>query len=140
MLGFLGIKTKKSDRTSILVVDDEPKVVQTLQDRLEMNDYTVHTAYNGREGLKKALRLKPDVVLLDVIMPEMDGLEMLEALRDHPEGKDISVITLTARSQANDIDRATACGIEDYIVKPFEIGSLLEKIEMIVQNVKASVG
>jgi two-component system alkaline phosphatase synthesis response regulator PhoP len=139
MLEFLGIKLKKAVRPTILVVDDEPKVVQTLQDRLEMNDYTVHTAYDGIEALGKAVRFKPDIVLLDIIMPEMDGLEMLEALRANPECEDISVIMLTARSHADDMERAYACGIEDFIVKPFELRSLLEKIETIIQNKKAPV-
>jgi DNA-binding response OmpR family regulator len=139
MLEFLGIKLKKAVRPSVLVVDDEPKVVQTLQDRLEMNDYIVHTAYDGIEALGKAVRLKPDIVLLDIIMPEMDGLEMLEALRANPGCNDISVIMLTARSHADDMERAHACGIEDYIVKPFELRTLLEKIETIIQNKKAPV-
>ena len=135
MFDFLGLK-KKADKTKILVVDDGPSIVQTLQDRLEMNEYTVVTANNGKEGLDVALKESPDIILLDVIMPIMDGHEMLEALRRHPEGKDIAVIMLTARNQTNDIARANVCGIEDYIVKPFDLGKLLEKIESIVENRK----
>ena len=132
----MGIK-KKGDKTKILVIDDEPNIVQTLQDRLEMNEYIVVTAGNGKEGLEIALIEEPDIILLDVIMPIMDGHEMLEALRKHPEGKDIAVIMLTARSQTKDITRANACGIEDYIVKPFDLSELLEKIESIVESRKA---
>jgi DNA-binding response OmpR family regulator len=133
MFEFLWLK-KKSDRAKILVVDDEPNIVQTLQDRLEMNNYSVTTACNGRDGLDKALSEKPDIILLDVIMPVMDGHEMLEHLRKTEEGKEISVIMLTARSQTQDIARANACGIEDYIVKPFDLSELLEKIENILEN------
>jgi DNA-binding response OmpR family regulator len=133
MFDFLGIK-KKTDKVKILVIDDEPNIVQTLQDRLEMNDYTVITAGNGKEGLKKALQEKPDVILLDVIMPIMDGHEMLEALRKQLGGDQPSVIMLTARSQTQDIARANACGIDDYIVKPFDLSELLEKIEVVVEN------
>ncbi len=136
MFDFLGLK-KKTDKTKILVVDDEPNIVQTLQDRLEMNEYIVVTAGNGKEGLNTALKERPDIILLDVIMPIMDGHEMLESLRRHPEGKDIAVIMLTARSQMNDISRANSCGIEDYIVKPFDLSELLEKIESIVESRKA---
>ena len=136
MFDFLGLK-KKANKTKILVVDDEPNIVQTLQDRLEMNEYMVVTACNGKEGLNTALKEMPDIVLLDVIMPIMDGHEMLEALRRHPDGRDIAVIMLTARSQTNDIARANACGIEDYIVKPFDLSELLAKIEGIVENRKA---
>ena len=136
MFDFLGLK-KKTDKTKILVIDDEPNIVQTLQDRLEMNEYTVFTACNGRDGLDKIEQNKPDVVLLDVIMPIMDGLEMLEMMRKQPENQSISVIMLTARSQTQDIARANACGIDDYIVKPFDLSELLEKIEAVVENRKA---
>jgi two-component system alkaline phosphatase synthesis response regulator PhoP len=138
MFDFLGLK-KKADKVKILIVDDEPNIVQTLQDRLEMNDFNVVTACNGKEGLDMAIQETPDVVLLDVIMPVMDGLEMLEALRKEPTCQDVSVVMLTARSQTQDIARANACGIEDYIVKPFDLSELLEKIESIVENRKVLV-
>lgn len=138
MFDFFGLK-KKTERTKVLIVDDEPNIVQTLQDRLEMNEYEVITACNGQEGLEQAIHGQPDVILLDVIMPVMDGHEMLEALRKQPECGDISVIMLTARSQTQDIARANACGIEDYIVKPFDLSELLEKIESIVENRKSLV-
>ena len=137
MFEFLWSK-KKSDRAKILVVDDEPNIVQTLQDRLEMNDYLVVTACNGRDGLEKATNERPDIILLDVIMPIMDGHEMLERLRKTEDGKDIAVIMLTARSQNQDIARATACGIDDYIIKPFDLSELLEKIEGILENKRAA--
>ncbi|AQT69542.1 Mycobacterial persistence regulator A [Anaerohalosphaera lusitana] len=128
---------KKAKKTKILIVDDEPNIVQTLKDRLEMNEYAVLTAENGKEGLDTATAEKPDIILLDVIMPIMDGHEMLEALRKQPDCEDISVIMLTARSQTQDIARANACGIEDYIVKPFDLSELLEKIERLVEHKKA---
>ena len=133
MFDFLGLK-KKASKTKIMVVDDEPNIVQTLQDRLEMNEYEVVTAGNGKEGLERFEEEHPDVILLDVIMPIMDGHEMLEALRQRPAGQNVSVIMLTARSQTQDIARANACGIDDYIVKPFDLSELLEKIESVVEN------
>ncbi len=133
MFDFLGLK-KKTSKTKIMVVDDEPNIVQTLQDRLEMNEYEVVTAGNGKEGLERFEEEQPDVILLDVIMPIMDGHEMLEALRKRPTGKNVSVIMLTARSQTQDIARANACGIDDYIVKPFDLSELLEKIESVVEH------
>ncbi len=133
MFDFMGLK-KKPSKTKILVVDDEPNIVQTLQDRLEMNEYEVVTAGNGREGLKRFEEERPHVILLDVIMPIMDGHEMLEVLRKQPGGQDVSVIMLTARSQTQDIARANACGIDDYIVKPFDLSELLEKIESVVEH------
>ena len=138
MFDFLGLK-KKTDRVKILIVDDEPNIVQTLQDRLEMNDFDVVTGCNGKEGLDQAIKEVPDVILLDVIMPVMDGHEMLEALRKQPGCDDISVIMLTARSQTQDIARANSCNIEDYIVKPFDLTELLEKIESIIEKRKSLV-
>jgi two-component system response regulator ArlR len=137
MFDFLGLK-KKAEKTKILVIDDEPNIVQTLQDRLEMNEYRVFTAHNGRDGLDKFEREKPDVILLDVIMPIMDGLEMLETLRKRPDGQDVSIIMLTARSQTQDIARANACGIDDYIVKPFDLSELLAKIESVIEHRKVT--
>jgi DNA-binding response OmpR family regulator len=138
MFDFFGFG-KKAGKTKILVVDDEPNIVQTLKDRLEMNDYIVFTACNGQEGLEVAKQESPDLILLDVIMPIMDGHEALEKLRQAEWGKNISVIMLTARSQAQDISRAKACDIEDYIIKPFDLSELLEKIESILENKKSAV-
>ncbi len=139
MFDVFGLK-KKTYKAKILVVDDEPNIVQTLKDRLEMNDYEVITASNGREGLQIALSERPDVVLLDIIMPVMDGHEMLEALRKESGGRYSSVIMLTAKHQIEDIERAKDSGIDDYIVKPFDMSKLLEKIELIMEKNKSVAG
>ena len=133
MFEFLWSKMKMN-RAKILIVDDEINIVQTLQDRLEVNGYRVITACDGREGLQKAMAEKPDIILLDIIMPIMDGHEMLEHLRKTEEIKDTPVIILSARSQTQDIGRANICGIDDYIVKPFDLNELLEKIEKVLEN------
>ena len=138
MFDFFGLG-KKPSKAKILVVDDEPNIVQTLKDRLEMNDYVVVTACNGDEGLHTAREEHPDLILLDVIMPILDGHEMLEKLRQQEWGRDISVIMLTARSQAQDIQRARECNIDDYIIKPFDLSELLEKIENILERRKSLV-
>jgi two-component system, OmpR family, alkaline phosphatase synthesis response regulator PhoP len=139
MFEFFGLMKSKAKKAKIMVVDDEPNIIQTLQDRLEMNDYTVISACNGKEGLDKAINEKPDVVLLDVIMPIMDGHEMLERLRKTEAGRGIAVIMLSARSQTDDIARASSCGIEDYIIKPFDLSELLAKIEGILEHRKVGV-
>jgi DNA-binding response OmpR family regulator len=136
MFDFLKLR-KKNAKTKILVVDDDPNIMRTIRDRLEKNGYDVITASNGRDGLEMALDEKPDVVLLDIIMPIMDGHEMLEALRRQPFGEEPSVIMFTARSQAKDISRANASGIDDYVVKPFDLGELLERIETVVESRRA---
>jgi len=138
MFDFFGLG-KKPSKAKVLVVDDEPNIVQTLKDRLEMNDYDVVTACNGDEGLTIARQEQPDLILLDVIMPVLDGHEMLEQLRQEEWGSEISIIMLTARSQAQDIQRARACNIDDYIIKPFDLSELLEKIENILERRKTLV-
>jgi DNA-binding response OmpR family regulator len=126
-----------ADKAKILVVDDEPNIVQIIQDRLEMNHYEVLTACNGKEGLKTALQEKPDVILLDIAMPIMDGHEMLEELRKRPGGNLFSVIMLTVRNQPQDIAHAKSCGVDDYLDKPFDLGELLEKIKGVVKRREA---
>lgn len=133
-------KIFKSDKPTVLVVDDEPNIVETLQDRLEMSGYHVLTAVNGEDGLEQATKHSPDIVLLDIMMPVMDGLEMLERLRQTSDNTDIPVIMLSACSQAQDIARAKAFGIEDYIVKPFDLGELMDKIDNVLEKKKTLVG
>lgn len=127
MLGLFKSK-KQTSQAKILVVDDEPDLLSTVEYRLKFSDCQVVTAVNGREGLEKASREKPDLILLDTNMPVMNGHEMLEALRNDPATKDIPVIMLTARCEPQDIAAASARGIEDYITKPFDFGELMEKV------------
>lgn len=138
MSGIFGRK-KKSEKAKILIVEDEPEILRTVQDRLEMYKYEVLMAIDGKEGLEKAIEEKPDIVLLDVNMPVMDGFLMLEALRKRPEGAEIAVIMMTVRDQKEDIARAEASGVEDYVAKPFELGELMEKIEKVLERRKAGV-
>jgi len=127
MLGLFKSK-KKSIRARILVVDDEPDLVSTVQCRLKWYRCEVITAANGKEGLEKAISEKPDLILLDLNMPVMNGHEMLERLRNHPDLKDTPVIMLTALCEAQDIATVSSYGISDYITKPFDFAELMEKI------------
>ena len=127
MLGLFKSK-KKSIRARILVVDDEPDLVSTIQCRLKWCRCEVITAANGKEGLEKAISERPDIILLDINMPVMNGREMLERLRSHPDLKNTPVIMLTAFSEAQDIATVSAYGIADYVTKPFDFTELMEKI------------
>jgi CheY-like chemotaxis protein len=118
----------KTKQARVLLVDDEPDLVDTIQCRLEANSFEVITACNGQEGLDKAVADKPDLILLDTSMPVMNGHEMLERLRKHPDGKDIPVIMCTAMCEPQDVARASAYGIADYVTKPFDCTELIEKI------------
>ena len=120
--------------TRILVVDDEPDCLSIIRCRLEWCHYEIITASNGVEGLQTAENENPDIILLDTNMPVMDGHEMLERMRKHPILKDTPVIMVTALCEMNDIAIASALGIADYITKPVDFTSLLEKISNILGN------
>jgi two-component system alkaline phosphatase synthesis response regulator PhoP len=133
MLGLFKSK-KKTSQAKILVVDDEPDIVNTVQYRLKSCEFDVITANNGKEGLEKATSEKPDLVLLDINMPVMDGHEMLERLRSRPDLRDIPVIMLTAYSDRRDVSKAADLGIEHYVTKPFDFTDLMEKISKALEN------
>lgn len=128
---------KKTTHAKILVVDDEPDVVSTIQCRLEWCQYEVITAADGQEGLKKAESERPDLILLDTSMPVMNGHEMLERLRKHPELNDIPVIMVTALCEPHDIATASSYGVSDYVAKPFDITELIDKITKALEAKKS---
>ncbi len=112
---------------TILVVDDDPVVVKLLTVNFEMEGYEVVAAEDGPTALEKARRYHPDVVVLDVMMPRMDGLEVARRLRADPETEDLPILMLSAKAQAPDV----AAGLEiadDYMTKPFEPLELLERV------------
>ncbi|MFQ5951841.1 MAG: PleD family two-component system response regulator [Candidatus Omnitrophota bacterium] len=112
----------------ILVVDDEPHTVKMVESRLRANGFDVITAQNGAEGLEKARAESPDLILLDIIMPEMNGHETLSKLKESEETKSIPVIMFTSKGQVEDVEKASYAGAVDYIVKPFDPIALLNKI------------
>ena len=131
-------KSKKKPTTAkILLVDDEPDYVSTIECRLKWCGYEVVTAANGKEGLEKALNEKPDLVLLDTGMPVMNGHEMLERLKKNPSLKDIPVIMVTALCEVENIATASDYGIADYVAKPFDLTELMEKIANALETSKS---
>lgn len=112
----------------ILVVDDQPDNVFILQDRLEHVGFEIHTAYDGKSGIKKALEVLPDLVLLDIMMPGMSGFEVCKFLSEEESTKDIPVILLTALTSTEDISQGFNVGAFDYIKKPFNKNELIARI------------
>lgn len=111
----------------MLVVDDDPVIVTLLRVNFEMEGYRVISAGDGQEGLETARRERPDVIVLDVMMPRLDGLGMARAVRADPETAGIPILLLSAKAQASDI----AAGFEvadDYVTKPFEPFELLDRV------------
>ena len=115
-------------RNKILMIDDEPEFVEMIQMRLEANGYEVVTAFNGEDGLKVALAENPRLILLDVMMPGMDGFEVLRKIRKNPGLQYTSVVMLTAKGEAKSIFRAQDRGATDYLIKPCEAKDLLEVV------------
>lgn len=113
----------------ILVVEDDPKMIRMLIDALKKENFETIEATNGEEGLKSALELKPDLILLDIIMPIMDGLTMLHKLKAEDRGKNIPVIVLTNSDDFNKIAEAVEKGICSYMVKSdFTIEDLVKRV------------
>ncbi len=116
---------------TILVIDDSETVRATVSDRLERGGYNVASAGNGREGLRRLYEIKPDVVLLDVVMPELDGWRTLELIRDV---SDVPVIMLTSRNSELERVRGLRGGADDYMGKPFSTAELSARIEAVLRR------
>lgn len=116
------------NRKRILVVDDEIYIVHILEFTLTMEGYDVVTAADGDEALRKVEEDRPDLVVLDIMMPRMDGYEVCRRLREEEETRDLPVILLSAKGRPIDRETGMEVGANDYIVKPFSPRRLLEKI------------
>ena len=123
-----------SDQKRVLVVDDEPDVLLLCRVNLEFEGYEVSTAPDGEAGLAACRELKPDVVLLDVMMPKMDGWQVLETIKADDELKHIPVVMLTAKVQDEDQIRGWSAGAAEYITKPFSPLSLSQVISDVITN------
>jgi len=115
-------------KTRVLVVDDEPDIIDLLKYNLEKDGYEVETASDGVKAVKTAIKFKPDVILLDIMMPNQDGVETCRQIRDIPELKSTFIIFLTARSEEYSEVAAFDVGADDYITKPIKPRALLSRI------------
>ncbi|HSK22972.1 MAG TPA: response regulator [Egicoccus sp.] len=113
----------------MLAVDDDPTILRLLQVNLEMEGHEVLTAEDGHSALAVIRAERPDVVLLDVMMPEMDGFQVCESVRADPDIADTPIVFVSARAQQADLDRGYASGADGYITKPFDPVDLVETIE-----------
>jgi len=111
--------------TSVLVVDDEPQVVWMLQFSLEAEGYRTYAARNGQEALDELAEHRPSLMLLDIMMPVMDGWSVLERLRQFPADERPKVIIVSARSSLRDRAKATELGADAFVAKPFSVDELM---------------
>jgi DNA-binding response OmpR family regulator len=113
----------------ILIVDDEPNLVKMCEARLKASGYEVLTAFDGQQGLDKVKEEKPDLIILDHMMPNLDGFEVCRILKASDEYKDIPIVMLTASGQASEIETGLKKGVAAYITKPFKSEVLLSIVK-----------
>ncbi|MFC1693197.1 PleD family two-component system response regulator [Candidatus Latescibacterota bacterium] len=112
----------------VLSIDDNDKILRLIQALLINSEFEIHTSNNVKEGVRKAKSLHPDIILLDIMMPEIDGFQAGKILKRNPETKDIPIIFLTARKSKGDLQKAILSGGVDYLVKPFKSSDLMTKL------------
>ncbi|URC12081.1 response regulator transcription factor [Flavobacterium sp. B183] len=115
--------------TKILIIEDNDNIRENVVEILELSGYEVFEANNGKTGVEIALKMKPDIVLCDIMMPELDGYGVLHILQKNPETQTIPIIFLTAKAERVDIRKGMELGVDDYLTKPFDDLELLRAIE-----------
>ncbi len=113
---------------TVLVVEDKASLTQMLKFLFLSKGLSVQIAYNGKDALEKAGAMAPSLILLDIMMPQMDGFEVLERLKEDPQTSAIPVIMLTARKSREDMQRARDLGAVEYITKPFKAVEVVDKV------------
>jgi DNA-binding response OmpR family regulator len=126
-------ETAKVARHRILVVDDDEHIQKSLSQYLEMEDFEVEVASSGQEALERAALQAFDLVLLDIMMPEMDGFEVVEILRAQEATSRVPIILLTARGQDTDVLKGYHLGVSSYLTKPFNLDELVETIREVLE-------
>jgi len=122
------------DQKKVLIVDDELSILVPIKFLLEKNDYKVDLAQSGKDALEKITQSKPDLVLLDIMLPDLDGYEIFQMIRENPEWDDIKVIYLSAKNRDVDIAKGLNLGVDAYVTKPFSNAELLEKIQSLISS------
>lgn len=113
----------------ILIVDDEQDIVESLKFVLEVSGYVCYTAYNGEDGLRLAKEIMPDLIILDVMMPKINGYKISRLLKYDAKYKNIPILMVTARSQEEDKLIGEETGADEYITKPFDLDEVVKKVE-----------
>jgi DNA-binding response OmpR family regulator len=124
------------DRPTVLVIDDDSGIRTLLHYNLRLDGFTVHIAENGEDGLELARSKHPDLLLLDIRMPGMDGLEVLSEIKNNRKTRNILVFMLTAKGLVSDIEKALEIGADDYIVKPFEANNIGQTLKRKLEKFK----
>ncbi len=126
------IENLSDTRSKILIVDDEMDTLLPLKRSLEVEDYRVAEAHNGQEAIKKAKTELPDLILLDIMLPGMDGYEVCDRLKK--EGVNVPIIMLTAKDEIRDKVEGLETGADDYVTKPFNLNELKARIRSVLRR------
>lgn len=118
----------------VLVIDDEASIRRLLVYNLQLDGHSVIMAANAPDGIKMAIKDQPDLILLDVMLPGMDGLEACTYLKHNPQTREIPVLMISAKTQVQEVQAAMAIGANGYIKKPFDIANLSVQLQEIVGN------
>ncbi|WP_437395656.1 response regulator transcription factor [Flagellimonas lutimaris] len=121
-------------RKKILIVDDEPNIVMSLEYAFKKKDFEVFIARDGTEALEIAEKETPDLILLDIMMPEMDGYETLKRVRGNKKLQHTKVVFLSAKSKEKDIEKGLKMGADSYMTKPFSIKKIISDIEGLIDK------
>lgn len=121
-----------SSKSKILIIDDDPDVLETMTAVLETRDYQVLTALSGLEGISKAGKEKPDLIIMDVLMPEVDGFATCKMIKENKEIKNIPVILLTGTGMVGDLEKGLAAGAIDFMIKPIDWDKLFLRIKKLI--------
>ncbi|NEO26093.1 MAG: response regulator transcription factor [Kamptonema sp. SIO4C4] len=133
-------ETPQSDSKKLLLVDDDPNLILLVKDYLEFRGYEVLAAENGREALELLEQHTPDMIICDVMMPEMDGYAFIERVRESPQTSWIPFLFLSAKGQSQDRVKGLSKGADVYMVKPFEPEELVAQVESSLQQAKRLMG
>jgi len=125
-------------QSTVLIVDDNPQNVELLQAFLESLPVKIVTAFDGLDALQKVADHQPDLILLDIMMPQMSGFQVCRRLKGDPKTRDIQVLMVTALNELGDIEQANECGTDDFVSKPFSIDELTARMEAALRRTSRS--
>jgi DNA-binding response OmpR family regulator len=129
-----GLKTEEQMAKKILLADDEPNIVISLEFLLRREGYEVVVAHDGAEALAQVRAERPDMAILDVMMPRRNGFEVCQDLRQDPEFKDLRIMMLTAKGRDTEVSKGLALGADIYMTKPFSTKDLIAKVKALIDR------
>jgi two-component system phosphate regulon response regulator PhoB len=126
-------------KEKILIVDDEKDIIELIQYNLEKEGYVVNHAFSGEQCLENVKSELPDLILLDLMLPEIDGVDVCKFLKNNPQTSHIPIIMLTAKGEETDIVLGLELGADDYIIKPFKVRELLARVKAVLRRTKNNI-